>query len=255
MKRCFGIAFGLANQLLFVLTVARLFVFLKGGHATAAPGPLWLDLLLAAQFAVPHSLLLWPPVRQRLRRWIATEFYGCAFCTATCLCLLVAIGGWRSDATTIWKLDGVAAGVIDALFIAVWAALFYSLWLSGLGRHTGWTTWYAWLRRVEVANPEFQPRSWYRWLRHPIYLSFLGLIWLTPRMTADRLVLALCWTAYIFIGSWFKDRRLEQFIGEPYRQYAAVVPGFPFFPGGPLGRRRAGPPAVSIAPASLQRAA
>src|SRR5690348_15524655 len=73
MKRCFGILFGLANQALFVLTVARLFVFLNGRHAAAATGPLWIDMLLAMQFAAPHSLLLWPPVRQRLRKWIAAE--------------------------------------------------------------------------------------------------------------------------------------------------------------------------------------
>jgi len=255
MKRCLGIVFGLSNQLLFLYTVVRLFVFLNGGHAAMGPGPLWIDVLLAAQFAVPHSLLLWPRVRQRLQRWIATEFYGCAFCTATCLGLLLAIAGWRSDARVIWNLQGVGGGVVKTLFLASWGALFYSLWLSGLGRQTGWTTWYAWLRNVRVACPVFLPKSWYRWLRHPIYLSFLGLIWFTPRMTADRAVLALVWTVYIFVGSWLKDRRLEHYVGDAYREYSAVVPGYPFIPIGPLGRRRAAPTVVSGTQVTLRRAA
>ncbi|MFO1093586.1 MAG: NnrU family protein [Planctomycetaceae bacterium] len=255
MNRLLGIAFGVANQLLFAYTVVRLFLFLNGGHTEAAPGSLWWDTLLAAQFAAPHSLLLWPPVRERLRAWIAAEFYGCSFCAVTCLSLLTLFAGWRSDPRTIWDLHGVGRAAVQTGFLLSWGALFYSLWLSGLGRQTGWTTWYAWLRRVPASTPEFAPRSWYRWLRHPIYMSFLGLIWFTPQMTLDRAVLTVIWTGYVFIGSWLKDRRLEQYVGEAYRLYETRVPGFPFFLFGPLGRRSARPASAAQGAFSQRNAA
>lgn len=255
MNRSLGIAFGVANQFLFAYTVVRLFLFLDGGHTDAIPGSLWIDAILALQFAAPHSLLLWPPARQRLRPWIASEFYGCVFCTATCLSLLLLFRNWRSDSRIVWEVWGTGRMALRCGFVLSWGALFYSLWISGIGRQTGWTTWYAWLRNADLPRPEFSPRSWYHWLRHPIYLSFLGLLWFTPEMTLDRAVLTALWTVYIFIGSRLKDRRLETYIGDAYRDYQARVPGFFFITIGPLGRRRNWPEIAHAEQSSQRKAA
>ena len=69
-----------------------------------------------------------------------------------------------------------------------------------------------------------------------MYLSFLGLIWFTPVMTADHAVLTGIWTTYIFLGSCLKDRRLVFYLGRSYRQYQAAVPGYPGMVVGPLAR-------------------
>jgi hypothetical protein len=63
-------------------------------------------------------------------------------------------------------------------------------------------------------------------------------------MTLDHAALTAIWTGYIFYGSFLKDRRLEHFIGEPYKAYQQRVPGYPLLPAGPLGRHR---PAADIA--------
>ena len=73
-------------------------------------------------------------------------------------------------------------------------------------------------------------------MRHPAYLSFLGLIWFTPVMTTDRSILTAVWTVYVFVGSYLKNRRLVSYLGEPYRRYMAEVPGYPGMFLGPLGR-------------------
>jgi hypothetical protein len=80
-----------------------------------------------------------------------------------------------------------------------------------------------------------------------VYLSFLGLIWFTPRMTLDHALLTAIWTAYVFVGSVLKDRRLEFYLQDEYRQYAARVPGYPGMFLGPLARW---PQPVPAAPAS-----
>lgn len=52
-------------------------------------------------------------------------------------------------------------------------------------------------------------------------------------MSIDRLTLALLWPTHIIIDSYLKARRLEYYIGEPYRNYETRVPGCPFLRGSP----------------------
>ncbi len=239
MRRTMGICFGIGTHLLFALTVWRLFFFLKGDVAEpslTAPALVGIDVLLCLQFAIPHSLLLHPATRQRLSRWIPREFYGCVFCVATCAGLWVTFLGWQSSPSVIWQSKGLGRTAIGLAFVGSWLALFYSLSLQGLGFQTGWTPWWHWLRRLPPPRREFRECGAYRYLRHPIYLSFLGLIWFAPTITLDRAILIATWTAYIAVGSVLKDRRMVHYAGDRYRAYAARVPGYPLMVAGPLGR-------------------
>lgn len=64
----------------------------------------------------------------------------------------------------------------------------------------------------------------YRWVRHPLYLCGLILIWLTPQMTINRLVLAIIFSAYLYIGTFFEEQRLVREFGADYRTYQQQVP-------------------------------
>jgi methanethiol S-methyltransferase len=235
MRRLLGITFGVLTHLLFAVTVWQLFRFLQGS-AHHQRGGLSNDLLLAAQFAAIHSLLLTPKVRSRLERWISPAFYGLFFCTVTCLSLGLVMIQWRSVSVVVWQATGLAARAVEGAFGASWLALFYSLHLSGLGYQTGWTPWRSWLRGERAPRRHFQPRSAYLFMRHPVYLSFLGLIWFVPTVTLDRALLIAVWTVYIFVGSYLKDRRLQHYLGPTYREYQARVPGYPGMIVGPLAR-------------------
>lgn len=243
--RIFWICFGLGTHGLFVFTVCRLFPFLQNTgdvdrrlliNLHLPLGWLWFNALLAAQFAVVHSWLLWPATRKRLERFIPGPQYGCFFCLATCLGLLLTIELWQPGPFLLWNLQGTAGASVRLAFLGSWAALLYSLSLTGLGYQTGWTPWWAWVNGRPPPRRTFEPRSLYRWLRHPVYLSFLGLIWLTPAASADRAALIAVWTVYIFVGSYLKDRRLLHYTGEVYRRYQARVPGYPLMPFGPLSK-------------------
>lgn len=244
MARGIGILVGVGTHLLFAWTVYRLFLFLHGSShgllsawaaATPLPWYAW-DALLALQFVIPHSWLLLPATRRHLEQWVPSAFYGCLFCVVTCICLLTTIECWQAREPAVWRLHGAADLLMRGAFLGCWPALFYSLSLTGLGYQTGWTPWLAWLRGRKPPPRKFEPRGAYHWLRHPVYLSFLGLIWITPAMTLDRAILTAVWTVYIFVGSHLKDRRLLYFIGEPYRRYQEQVPGYPFIPAGSLGK-------------------
>lgn len=236
MRRVFGFLFGAATQVLFLVTVWGIWQFLAGHEPRVTGGSEWTNALLALQFAIPHSVLLHPSVRRWLSSWIAPTFYGCFFCVATCVSALATIAFWHESDTVVVRFDGSAGLVVRGLYFASWISLAYSLHLSGLGYQSGFTPWWDWFRGRPPRRRGMVQHGAYRLLRHPVYLSFLGLVWFTPVITLDRAVLITVWTPYIFIGSWLKDRRLTLFLGDAYRDYMARVPGYPGMPFGPLSR-------------------
>jgi len=241
-RRWLGIAAGLGTQVAFGFTVWYLFWFLRDGvlppspNRSALTSVLSLDVLLSLQFAVVHSLLLWPRTKAFVTRRLPTEFYGSLFCAATCLGLACMFWFWRGSPVELWHVEGRAASVIRTGFYASWVALFYSLSLTGLGYQTGWTQWWHWFRHRKLPRRQFVERGAYAWMRHPVYLSFLGLVWFTPHMSIDHAVLTGLWTVYLFFGSHLKDLRLEGFLGDVYRDYCTRVRGYPFVFFGPLGK-------------------
>ena len=247
LSRALGIAAGVATHVLFVYTVWHLFWFLKSGRPATEPTSLWRAAGLALMFAVPHSLLLWPPIRSRLGRMIPAAFYGLFYCAATCVSLLLVFLYWKGSTPVLWELTGPAAVAMHIGFAASWISLFYSLHLTGLGYQTGLTPWLHWVRRIPQPKRGFSPRGAYRWLRHPVYLSFLGLVWFTPTMSADHAVLTGLWTGYLLVGSYLKDERLAFYLRDSYRRYQEQVPGYPGMPWGPLARRRPAVDARSVA--------
>jgi|SRR5579863_399094 len=238
MRRILGLVAGVATHVLFAVLVWQLFYFLKGSGAAAATGSLGIDAALSVLFGVVHSLLLYPTVRETLTRLIEPAFYGLFYCVVTCVSLMGLIACWTTSSIVVWQFTGWASGLIQAAWYGSWVLLLYSLWLNGFGYQTGATPWWNWVRRRPQPRRPFNPRSTFLWIRHPAYLGFLGLVWFTPVVTADRALLIVSWTLYVFVGSWLKDERLAYYIGEPYRVYQSRVPGYPGMFFGPLAKRR-----------------
>ena len=235
MRRTLGIAAGLLTHALFAVTFWHLVPFLWGSSPHAIGG-LGIDVLLAGQFGVIHSVLLHRVTRKRLERSIAPPFYGCFFCVVTCLQLLTLMAFWHSSPLIVWQFTGTARIAVAVGFVGSWVLLHYSLWLNGLGYQTGFTPWWNWVRGRPATPRPYQVRGVFRWLRHPTYLAFMGSFWFTPTVTLDRALLIVVWTTYTLIGSWLKDRRLEYYLGPMYRDYESEVPGYPGMIFGPLGR-------------------
>jgi hypothetical protein len=238
MRHIVGISTGLAIHAVFGVMVWYLYWFLKGGPVGVSAQGLWIDCLLALQFVVIHSLLLYPAVRERLSARISPAFYGLFFCVATTIGLALTMAFWHTSPVVWWEVTGPARVAIEAGWYASWVLLFYSFFLNGIGYQTGFTNWWHWVRGRPIPPRPFNPRGVFRMMRHPSYLSFLGLVWFTPVVTTDRAILTVVWTVYVFVGSYLKDRRLLLYIGEPYRQYLAEVPGYPGMLLGPLGKVR-----------------
>lgn len=241
MSRVLWLAVGWSSQAAFAVLCLSLMWFLQldtlVGHALGGgPDAVATDLLLIILFAVPHSILLAPPGRRILGRIMPQQLSGVVFCWVSCLSLWLLMVCWRPIGQELWHADGMAQAAVLAAAALGWLLLGYSMLLSGFGWQTGLTPFLAWRRGAADPPRRFERRSLYRYIRHPIYVSFLLVSWLVPVMTVDHLILAIGFTIYIYAGSWAKDRRLLRYVGDSYRTYMAEVPGFPLIGIGPLRR-------------------
>jgi methanethiol S-methyltransferase len=66
--------------------------------------------------------------------------------------------------------------------------------------------------------------GFYRYVRHPMYLFGLVILWLIPVMTVNTLVLYTGLTLYLLVGAWFEERKLLAVFGTAYAQYRACTP-------------------------------
>lgn len=78
-------------------------------------------------------------------------------------------------------------------------------------------------------RPTLTTHGLYRFSRHPMYFTTMLLIWLSPRMTVNRLTLFALMTAYFIVGSYHEELLLVRQFGEEYRRYQQKVPRI--FPG------------------------
>lgn len=86
------------------------------------------------------------------------------------------------------------------------------------------------LIRAQLAKPH-SPQAFalgikgvYCWIRDPFLLSGLLLIWLTPYMTENLLLVYLIASIYLFLGSLHWESRLFIQFGEDYVAYQNAVP-------------------------------
>jgi protein-S-isoprenylcysteine O-methyltransferase Ste14 len=74
-----------------------------------------------------------------------------------------------------------------------------------------------------VQAESLQVRGFYCWVRHPLYLFSIILLWLTPAMTVNLLTFYALITLYFVIGSLHEESRLRVEFGDAYRDYQRQV--------------------------------
>lgn len=64
----------------------------------------------------------------------------------------------------------------------------------------------------------------YRFVRHPLYTFGLLILWLSPNMTTNSMVVYIALTIYILVGAYFEERKLLREFGQTYVDYKLSTP-------------------------------
>lgn len=127
-------------------------------------------------------------------------------------------------------------GLLRAIQIAGLALLARAVSIVGFLRLSGIEQLSALLQGKEpVPAPEAQgppptpdgqvdARGPFRAIRHPDNLPIILILWAFPRMTVNRLTLAIAASVYAVLGSWHEDHRLRAAYGEPFADYCRRIP-------------------------------
>lgn len=176
-------------------------------------------------YAALHSLLASPPVKQWTRRRFGPgvdRWYRLAYnvFAAVSLLPLLPLLALLPDrvlyiAPSPWRWLLLAGQFLALLGLGV-AALQTDVWrFLGLSQLLG---------KQPSGSGSLQISGFYCWVRHPLYLFSLLLIWLTPAMTVNLLTMYLLFTLYFYIGTFFEERRLLAEYGPAYQDYQRRVP-------------------------------
>jgi methanethiol S-methyltransferase len=213
-----------------VLGGGSLVLFAFGGMITFArtrwPEPtmlLW-DAGLSFAFFFQHSGMVRRQFRARLSRVLPDRYQGTIYSVASGTVLAVVALFWQRTETHLLVLKGIPYWIalacsLFAFGVLVWGGLalraFDLLGLAPVKAH--------------LSGKPFQPtpfvvRGPYRWVRHPLYAGVLALLWATPDVTTDRLLLNVLWTAWIVVATRLEERDLAAAFGGTYREYQQTVP-------------------------------
>ena len=187
-------------------------------------GKLAADVFLSLLFPLQHSIMIRKKFRDRLVRFVRAEYHGILFTIASGIVMLVILGFWQQSAYTLFSFGGIFWWLLrGGYFLSIaglsWGALsivpfdpfgFYSILYT--------------LRGTTPPPLQLAIRGPYRYVRHPLYLLSIVMIWSCPEITADRLVFNVLWTVWIIIGARLEERDLIATFGDAYRNYQQKIP-------------------------------
>jgi len=114
--------------------------------------------------------------------------------------------------------------ILRAIFVLAIAGVAWTIWALGIFVNFRLQPMVDDLRGKQSASELVTDRGPYRWVRHPLYLSSLLMIWSYPNLTLDRLLFNLLFTIWVVIAILLEERGLVATFGEAYRSYQREVP-------------------------------
>ena len=196
----------------FLFSYAVTFGEIATGDVTT--GAIATDLVLFSAFAVHHSVFARAPVRAFVRRLAPGQLERSVYVWVASLMLIGVCYSWRPIPGVAWRVSSPWNWMLlAAQFAAIWwilrsAAVIDAFELAGI--------------RPTKAS-EFRVAGPYGWVRHPIYLGWIVVVFAVGTMTMTRLVFAVVSSVYLLIAIPFEERTIRA-SASAYDDYTRRVP-------------------------------
>ncbi len=190
----------------------------------SAPARLSWDALLSAVFFLQHSAMIRRGVKDRLARVIPENVYPALYSIASGLALAAVVLLWQPTDQFLFRPGAAARWISGAVALGAIAGFAWGVRSLRMFDPFGRLALRSGLRAGPPPALEFVAEGAYRFVRHPLYLFTLVLVWSTPRFTTDQLLFDVLWTLWIVVGTRLEERDLVEDFGETYREYQRSVP-------------------------------
>lgn len=185
---------------------------------------LLVNLGLLSLFAVQHSGMARPAFKRWLTRYIPKQAERSTYVLLSSLCLVLLFWKWAPLGGVVWNVTtSWAAITLTALYFGSWVLLLYVTFLINHFDLFGLRQSFYALIGKEMPALKFVTPTLYKFVRHPLYVGWLGIFWFTPTMTITHLVFAIVTTAYILVAIQLEEADLKAMHPE-YEQYKRKVP-------------------------------
>jgi protein-S-isoprenylcysteine O-methyltransferase Ste14 len=185
---------------------------------------LWWDSGLCIAFFFQHSGMVRKSFRQRLARSLSAEYEGAVYAIASGIALLVLMILWQKSDFNLTAPRGIFRWLFYIGYLLSFAGFIWGTRALGAFDPYGLRPILGRLRGKKPRPMSFVVKGPYRWVRHPLYLFMILMIWSYPDLKADRLLFNGLWTVWIIMGSILEERDLVLEFGNVYREYQRRVP-------------------------------
>jgi methanethiol S-methyltransferase len=184
--------------------------------ATFGPwGTAAVDAVLLSLFALHHSLFARERVKRAMTRLVPDVLVRSVYVWVASLLLILVCWSWRPIGGDFYDFPGIFA----LPFLAIQAI---GLWMTVRG--------VARIDPLELAGIHppresggLQVNGPFRWVRHPLYLGWVLMVFGTAHMTRDRLTFAVVTTVYLVLAIPLEERSLRRSFGDDYVRYMRDV--------------------------------
>jgi len=171
-----------------------------------------INFLLFGIFATHHSCMARTGAKRWLARYLPSNLERATYVWVASVLFAVTCLLWRDLPGTVYETTGwlkalaLVVQVTGLAIIALAISILDPLELAGLRRAT----------ELRVQGP-------YRWVRHPIYLGWILIVFGGPTMPTARLAFAIISTTYLVLAIPWEERSMCELFGSTYERYLKRV--------------------------------